>query len=198
MVNSIIFMKTVICQTANSNGADNWSFNNSRYNFGDTYYINDKYWKKLMDGLNNTEKVRINYNVKNQPFGGSCFGMAITSILANNRILNPYNWYNNANTLFKIPGPPSDEVKSLINYYFSLQFTDVVRQKDLDFIYKSEKEKLEHLVSCLKDGSPTLLCFGGHFFGENKISAHAVVAYDVEYGEYKYPQIKNGEKSKAL
>lgn len=98
--------------------------------------------------------------------------------------MKPNNWQNNANFLNDIVGPPSNDVKSLINYYFSLQLTDIVQQRIAQNFYnENEKQKIEYLISCLKDGSPTLLCYHGYFDRLNW-SGHAVVAYDVEYGTY--------------
>ena len=137
-----------------------------------------------MNGLSNKEKKLIKDNVKNAYWGGSCYGMATTSILASYGIMKPNNWQNNANFLNDIVGPPSNDVKSLINYYFSLQLTDVVQQRIAQNFYnENEKQKIEYLISCLKDGSPTLLCYHGYFDRLNW-SGHAVVAYDVEYGTY--------------
>ncbi|WP_295092070.1 hypothetical protein [Ruminococcus sp.] len=171
-----------------ADGYDNWSFSNSRENFGDTYYMSDEYWDKLMDGLNNTEKERIIQGVKNSQWGGSCYGMAATSVLASRGVINPSNWQSNAASLHDIAGPPSDDVKSLINYYFSLQFTDYSTQKMALAVYEIEPLKLFKIIKCLEDGSPAMLCFFGQFYGLF-MAGHAVVAYDIEYGTY----VKNGK-----
>ena len=61
-------------------GADNWSFLNSYSNFKHpNYFILDSYYDKLMDGLTNVEKNRVN-ELLELPWGGSCYGMAATSI----------------------------------------------------------------------------------------------------------------------
>ena len=137
----------------------------------------DSYYNKLVDGLNNLEKYSID-NLLDFSWGGSCYGMAATSILAADGILIPSNWQDNATFLNDIDAPPSDEVKSLINYYMALQVTDAIQYQTNSFLYLTEKEKLQILVNCLKDGSPTLLTFFGSYWG------HAVVAYDLQYGTY--------------
>lgn len=165
------------------NGEDNWSFSNSRANFGDTYYMNDEYWDKLLDGLKNTEKQRIIDGVKYSGWGGSCYGMAVTSILASQGIIDPSYWQSDAVSLHDITAPPSKDVKSLINYYFALQFTDEAYQRTDLALYTIEPLKLLKLINCLEDGSPALLTYFGYF---NRVdpAGHAVVAYDMEYGTY--------------
>ena len=159
-------------------GADNWSFLNSHSNFGyENYFMLDSYYNKLVDGLNNLEKYHVD-NLLGSSWGGSCYGMATTSILAADGILIPSNWQDNATFLNDIDAPPSDEVKSLINYYMALQATDTIQSQTNKFLYLTEKEKLQVLVDCLEDHSPTLLTFFGSYWG------HAVVAYDLQYGTY--------------
>ena len=158
--------------------ADNWGFVNSHSNFGyENYFMLDSYYNKLVDGLNNLEKYSID-NLLNSSWSGSSYGMAATSILAADGILIPSNWQDDATFLNDIDAPPSDEVKSLINYYTALQATDAIQYQMNSFLYLTEKEKLQILVNCLKDGSPTLLTFYGSYWG------HAVVAYDLQYGTY--------------
>ena len=159
-------------------GADNWGFLNSHSNFGyGNYFMLDSYYNKLVDGLDNLEKYSVD-DLLESSWGGSCYGMAATSILAADGILIPSNWQDNATFLNDIDAPPSDEVKSLINYYMALQATDAIQYQTNSFLYLTEKEKLKILVNCLKDGSPTLLTFFGSYWG------HAVVAYDLQYGTY--------------
>ena len=170
-------------QEAFTNGEDNWSFSNSKSNFGSTYYMNDEYWDKLMDGLKNTEKQRIIDGVKNSEWGGSCYGMAVTSVLASQGIIDPSYWQDDAVTLHDITAPPTKDVKSLINYYFALQFTDQAYQRTSIAINTIEPLKLLKLINCLEDGSPALLTYFG-LFNRMYPAGHAVVAYDMEYGTY--------------
>ena len=157
-------------------GADNWGFLNDHSNFGyGNYFMLDSYHDKLMDGLTIVEKNRVN-KLLDSKWKGSCYGMAITSILAADDILNPSDWQDGANFLSDIDGPPSEDVESLINYYMALQKTDVIQNKIKNFLYLTEKEKLQVLIDCLEDDSPTLLAFYN--------TGHAVVAYDLQYGTY--------------
>lgn len=173
-------------------GKDNWSIGNFPENFGDTYYMNQKYYNALMDGLSNTEREVIDYCLNYYDWGGSCYGLAATSILGYHDILDPQAYQANAGSLYEITAPPSDEVESLINYYWALQYTDPIQQKVENTFYLDEEEKLHTLIECVEDRSPTLLGYHGYFpAGIFRIwSGHAVVAYDVEYGDYTW----NGKK----
>ncbi len=159
-------------------GINNWSFYNSSRNFGSTYYINDTYMNALLKGMSRTEQANLKY-ILSEPWGGSCYGMASTSILSCYDILEPSKYQSGANFLHDITAPPTAEEKSLINYYFALQVTDEIYQKTTNARYQSEETKIKKLLSQLEDDSPTLLTF---FLGSG--GGHAIVAYDVEYGSF--------------
>ena len=155
---------------------NNWSFLNSTRNFTRNYVINDKYMRTLLKNTKRTEQARIKRQLE-KSFRGSCFGMAITSILSCYGILDPAQYQAGAATLHDIEGPPNEEIMSLINYYYALQFTDAYRQEILH-LPKSEAERISILLDQLQDKSPTLLTYYTQFGG------HAVVAYDAVYGKY--------------
>ena len=166
-------------------GGDNWSFVNSRTIFGKNYFLKDSDYKTLLNGLQNTEKTTIYDAVRNRSWNGSCYGMALTSILASGGILNPANYQSGAEFIHDISSPPADDVKSLINYYFMLQFTDRIQNETKQSAFLTEEEKLRKLISCLEDGSPVLLTYFGDFYGDKmNHGGHAVVAYALESGTY--------------
>ncbi len=160
-------------------GQDNWGFTNSNDVFtSGTYQMNDKYKEALMSGLTNTERERIKKAFQ-EPWGGSCYGMASTAILSSYGILNPADYQSGAKYLSGISSL-SEEVESLINYYFMLQFTDKPKQAQYAAVHLSEREKIKNLIEKAQDGHPVLLTF----FWLDGSGGHAVVAYDVEYEEY--------------
>lgn len=166
-------------------GGDNWSFVNSRQIYGKNYFLKDSDYKTLLNGLQNTEKTTIYDAVRNRSWNGSCYGMALTSILACGGILNPANYQSGAEFIHDIVSPPTDDVKSLINYYFMLQFTDRIQNQTKQAAFLTEEEKLRNLISCLEDGSPVLLTYFGDFYGDKmNHGGHAVVAYALESGTY--------------
>ncbi len=163
-------------------GRDNWSFLNSWEYFGTSgYSLEDEYYNKLIDGLSYKEKEKLDAVIDGN-WHGSCFGLAVTSILAYHDILKPEEWRADAEYLYDIKAPLDDDLKSLINYYYMLQKTNLVQQVVADAVhFKTEEEKLKHLLSCLEDDSPTLLTYLDYDWG-----GHAVVAYDVVYGLYSF------------
>ena len=167
-------------------GRNNWGFGNTYRIFGNEHYINDTHKEALLDGLENTEKQNV-LNLLNSEWNGSCYGMAITSILSCYDILKPSDWQTDAVYLYDIK-TPSEDVKSLIHYYFALQSTDYIQQNIKQALYLSEEDKLDELVKAVSDGTPTLLTFYGRFGGGTQWGGHAVVAYGAEYGTWK----KNG------
>ncbi len=95
-------------------------------------------------------------------------------------MIEPEKYQEGANFLHDIQGPPTNDVKSLINYYYALQVTDEVYQYTANALYyMTEKQKIQKLLNQLEDNSPTLLTY---FFGEG--GGHAIVAYGVEYGSF--------------
>ncbi len=165
--------------TTFTEGSNNWCFANSKANFGKNYYISKDYQKKLLDGLSRTECEDV-LDILSGEFGGSCYGMACTSILSCYDILNSTDYQENAHFLHDIDAPPSKEVQSLINYYFALQVTDEVQQYITQALYdQTEEEKIQQLLEQLEDDSPVLLTFYRGFGG-----GHAVVAYGVEQGKF--------------
>lgn len=164
------------------NGINNWSFGNWYQNFGDTYYINQTYYNKLMSGLSRAEQAEINDLLSSQ-WGGSCYGMATTAIANCYGIIDPAIYQSGASFLHDINKPPTKDVLSLINYYFALQETDEVSQCTIQALYyMTEQQKIEKLLNEVSTGKPTLLTF---FFPGG---GHAVVAYGIENGSF----VKNG------
>ncbi|MDE6005756.1 MAG: hypothetical protein K2G88_10280 [Oscillospiraceae bacterium] len=161
-------------------GGDNWSFANSSNYFGSNYFINEDYKNRLFGNLSNVEKETVKKKMQRK-WGGSCFGMAITSILASNNILIPSDYQNGTNFLHDITAPPTENTISLINYYYFLQYTNAFQQEITNTRCKTNKENLETLIQCVQDSSPTLLCF---YYGVNGSKGHAVVAYGIERAKY--------------
>ncbi len=161
-------------------GEDDWSFLNSAQAFGTSYYkMNSNYLKKLKESLNPIERERVDAMLFNS-WGGACYGMAVTSLLAHNDIMNPAQWQVGAHTLHDISSPPSEEILSLIHYYCALQKTDLIQGMQTDYVYlRTEEEKLRILMDCMAKDSPALLTYVDYTWG-----AHAVVAYDLISGHF--------------
>lgn len=162
-------------------GRDNWNFTNSYRYFGSTYQLSEPYYDKLMTGLSNKEREKLD-DLLSQSWRGSCYGIASTAVLAFHDILKAEEYQEDAQYIHDIDVPLSNDVKSLIHYYYALQKTDACQQMLADAIYNwTEEEKLKVLLTCLEDDSPTLLTYLDYEWG-----GHAVVAYDVMYGSYAW------------
>lgn len=162
-------------------GEDNWSFRNHPDIFGDKYNLLKKYKDKLYSGLNNAEKENVK-TILSGEWGGSCYGMAVTSLLSFYGVFSPSAGQSGAVNLHDIiVTPNSKEVISLVNYYFAVQATDYITQLASNAACYSAPKSLLALTQALADGSPSLVCYYPYSgYG------HAVVAYGIEYGEYEY------------
>lgn len=163
-------------------GEDDWSFLNDSSSFGTgRYCIKRNYYYKLIDGMSERDKEQVD-SLLFGDWGGACYGMAVTSLLAHNGIMIPAQWQVGAHTLHDIASPPSEEIQSLIHYYQALQRTEKVQEQLSAAVFtRSEEEKLRSLIECLSDGSPSLLSYADFEWG-----GHAVVAYDIVSGTYTY------------
>ena len=164
-------------------GVNNWSFSNSSYNFSSTYDMDSKYWNIMEKKVSYSDFAEIK-DEANDRWGGSCQGMSVTSILGYYGILDPSVYDKNADSVHDLK--MSNEIRSLINYYYLLQFTSAMDWQSYFNKSTSEKAKLQILLDRLSDGSPALLAFADP---RTRIG-HAVVAYGVEYGKF----VKDGKQ----
>lgn len=161
-------------------GGDNWAFINTGSNFDSTYHISEEYLDILKSKADNTDYVALK-RYSESTWEGSCYGMAVSSILASNDIINAGDYKKGADFIHEIT-EPTEDVKSLINYYHVIQRSKKIKSLRGRYYYKlDEKTKVDMLLECLEDGSPTLVCSRDN---EDR-GGHAVVAYGVEHGKFK-------------
>lgn len=194
---------TIVKQTEKKTfvwGQDNWNFNNSSYQgyFSSGTYrsqINSYYLNRLKNNLSNTEY----YNIFSSPYawlddswGGSCYGMSSTTLLAKNGLL-PFSAYKSgASKLHDLDYPKknsltypssSANVSSLITYYQMLQIKDVIQQQYRTVPYYSRETNIQKIIALLDKNSTVLVGFKKDGWG-----GHAILAYGYEYGSFT----KNG------
>ena len=169
---------------------NNWSFNNSSY---EGYFssskmieqINSTYLSMLKSNLTNCEYKRvfdINKGSAYKNWGGSCYGMASTTLLAMENLLPYYEYNRGATVLSQLDYPvKNSKVNSLITYYQLLQAKEIIQQQYRTIPNKSHKENIQSIISQLDTNNTVLVCFKQ----EGKF-AHAVLAYDYEYGSYTW------------
>lgn len=173
-------------------GRNNWYFPNSTSVFGSDYYFLPDDREALEATLSNIELYQAG-ELLNDEFKGSCYGMAVLSLLScydlidygEYRVHNTIDRQGEAISLFDI-GDITPETKSLINYYSMLQYTDEIWQYIVhDMNSRSDTARLQEAIDNAEAGIPTLLAYYQPFNAEGNRSGHAVVAYDVEYGDYE-------------
>ncbi len=176
---------------------DNWQFQNHSLFFGKTYTMTEEHRTMLEENLSHTE-MRMASNIIDGEWIGSCYGMAATSILVCYDMIDYADYQvegqETANSLYTLTSSigyariPSDKMKSLINYYFALQYTNAVRQDAAHFMTQTtEQERVQLLLDDMAQGKPTHLSFFGdmEIDGEVRRAGHAVVAFGAEYGEFE-------------
>ncbi len=165
-------------------GRDNWCFGNRPALFPSEYTLPSEYEEILQSQLSNTEKKCV-YELMQRPWGGACYGIALTNVLSYYNVIQPEMLDDNAASLYEVQ--PDERIASMIHYYFLMQSTTSKRQASAAFMYqKTEAERLQYLIDCVSSGEPALVCYMGDFFQAGVNSGHAVVAYGVEYGDFTY------------
>ncbi|MCQ2417941.1 MAG: leucine-rich repeat protein [Oscillospiraceae bacterium] len=152
------------------------------------HYLTDADREKLLKGLSETETDRIN-NVLNTSAGGFCYGMSATSILNYAGILNLTEILPGIMNPHQVKDSilenteQSRLLRSAINYYQLLQYTDVIQQEIRAYQYQTESTKFKELLETLESGKPTLICYSFKATNnplDNTRQGHAVVAYAIE------------------
>ena len=95
--------------------SDGWYFGNSGAVFGSTYRLTDRD-RVLVDLLKPVSTDELNGS-----WGGSCFGLCLTVLLAKTGHLPPEKLQEGAQTLHEVE--PTDRIVSMINYYHAVQFS---------------------------------------------------------------------------
>lgn len=166
---------------------DTWVFPNREDYFGTgEYYVSKTSLYRLYNQVSNVEKNNIKRH-KRSGWNGSCYGMAVTSILANAGIFNVNDWQSGSEYLRDISAinkDTNDDTESLINYYYLTQFTTEIQQAVANNAYVDDSDLLSELVESLEnDGKPALICFSGKLYDKTN-GGHAVTAYGVEKGSW--------------
>ena len=157
---------------------DTWSFANTKDNFKNKYFLNDKDKEALRNGLEKSEKAQIDTE-REKEFGGSCYGFAVSSVLNKMGIASPLQRQREPRPECLHDLDSSDDIQSYINYYqLSLHLPGVY--KNIEQSYKRDIKELGTRIKAVSKGkSPVVLLFHGRGW------AHAVVAVKYEKGSYE-------------
>ena len=168
-------------------GQDQWRFSNSDYYFNnseknESYYLTEEDHEAVTAGLSNRDKFIIAEEI-NDNWGGSCYGMSATTVLAKMGVINASYIQEGKESLYEIEKINNDDVESLINFYYLQQLLDPAVSNCREFLKLNTVERLniiEELASSVtRGGTPFILSFKG------SEGAHAVVAYGVEHGTFQ-------------
>ena len=173
-------------------GSDNYNFLNS----APTYFpyskyrdqINNVYASKLKKNLTNSEYQVIFEGTwysdawLDENWGGSCYGMSSTTLLAKEGLL-PYSSYQSGATKLHDFGYPKNNsnLLSLITYYQMLQVKDIIQQQYRTVPNKTNKENITNLISLLDKNTTVLVGFQKAGWG-----GHAILATGYEYGSWTW------------
>lgn len=153
---------------------DGWYFGNSSEAFQSKYYLTDADLAAVQAMSSSTFYA--------EDWGGSCFGLAATVILAKNGLIPLDALQSGAQTLSEIA--PTERVQSMINYFHGVQFSLDYLSAASEISYSSPAMRMWTLIQTAKNvkygASPFLLLF---FMREGQ---HAVVAYGHESGEWTW------------
>lgn len=171
---------------------DQWNFSNNFTYFTDykivdgkavwdeDYYLTDTDYSILQSNLSsNTEKLLVD-SKKHKHWGGSCYGMSATAVLAKMDVIDPHFLQAlGAENLYEVSKYNDDKVESFINFYQLQQYTTVASNNKAEFSLKPTTEQLQIIEdkaeAVLTGGSPFILSLSGEKGG------HALVAYGIEH-----------------
>ena len=176
-------------------GVDTWRFSNSKSFFGNTYSMlgtenEEGTHAYMVDQL--TAGIYPRYDINRYymdgTFVGSCYGMCVTSLLAYYGVFDPAMFDSSASNLYQLGAKKynynydflDEDLESFINYYQASQ--DFPKQRKIETLYPSlmYSDPIQGVLACLEDGSPTIISV------EIPKGYHAIVGYDIKYGNYSY------------
>ena len=184
-------------------GIDNWNFLNSSYSgdFSSGSYrsqINSTYANALKENLTSSEYQAIFVGTwysnawLDEKFGGSCYGMSSTTLLAKQGFLPFSSYKSGADELHDLDRPTSNtNVSSLITYYQMLQIKGVIQQQYRTVPKRSHETNINDIISLLDSNDTVLLGFRKDGWG-----GHAILAYDYEYGNWTKGGVSYGARIK--
>ncbi|MBE6813308.1 MAG: hypothetical protein E7523_10575 [Ruminococcaceae bacterium] len=135
--------------------------------------------------------------VSNEDWGGSCHGMALTSLLDYHGKIEMENYDPDADTLYEIDSPRNNEkVQSAVNYYYLTQFLGFLNDNYYAYYQNSDANWTEGLITLVRHTQKTQLVLFGYWFasgghsivikgyaGKDKDGNHILTAYDNRFPE---------------
>ena len=164
-------------------GIDNWTFYNTSSAFGypANYEISIRDYNQLVSGLKNSKKSKID-DEKDSEWGGSCFGMSSSVVLAKQDIIDindfdsGYTYVGQARLIDRADGSVGN-VESMINFYHLRQFLGNILNIRTSYNPLWDSGNLKKIVQKMEDADePIVMTIKFDSFS----GGHAVVAFDLE------------------
>lgn len=177
-------------------GVDNYNFLNKKEFFNNDYYHISEKFKNYYQSQSNLSFEAIKNMTKvgadgSEKWDGSCYGLSCLEILVKAGKLSTKDICGDADTLYKLPVPKSnEEVESVINFYHLQQYTSSGEKKLRSMlITKSAEERVDEVIKAAEksqeSGNPALLVFDYSVNKGAKLGkCHAVVIFGLEQGEW--------------
>ena len=164
-------------------GRDSLMSNNNRFSCGD-YYISSEDYLYLMNKLSIADQLWVALKqsvIFSGEFEGNCYGESAVMGLLYTGALDLNDFDANAKNAFELGRPVNNErLRSMLNYYFLLQFALPFRSINANDKKKTQNELSEKLLNALfHSNKPVILNIT--FNGDGgSIAKHAVLAYAVD------------------
>ncbi|MBR1931141.1 MAG: S-layer homology domain-containing protein [Lachnospiraceae bacterium] len=169
-------------------GRDNYQFANSSSVFSSTYYVEQEQFNKLKNCIlinwpNKAEGLISQIEGKrNTTWKGSCYGMALTSILDKlGKIDLNGNFATDAKTMYDVQLQSGNEIESAINYYHLSQYIPMLRENSANYAEYEWGDQLQYAVdNLIENKGESLFLYQIEGVYGYPIGGHAIVAYDIK------------------
>jgi len=157
--------------------------NNNRFSCGD-YYISSEDYLYLMNKLSIADQLWVALKqsvIFSGEFEGNCYGESAVMGLLYTGALDLNDFDANAKNAFELGRPVNNErLRSMLNYYFLLQFALPFRSINANDKKKTQNELSEKLLNALFHSNKSVI-LNITFNGDGgSIAKHAVLAYAVD------------------
>ena len=148
------------------------------------YYIKSNHYSKLTKEMSPSEKEQIvyvsgmfskksRYNIDGQSknyvaWGGSCYGVAVASLLNSNGILTVSDFNASAERLRSVTF--DNQATSVCNFYFCQQVSSQIQSLSKKFQNKPVVDRLGFIEKCIKEGNPVIICFSWVEYKKNSLA----------------------------
>lgn len=178
-------------------GVDNWICNNDQEFFVDNYYVDPKYLEKMIEGfgLSNVDAEymrRVSVENNEGTFGGVCYGITMSEMLARKKILNLAD-YGGQSVVSENTNTP--EMRSLLVFLYDMQNTAVgsqykIRTSSSVYGVPNQADAVKKTVAALNEkGGLYNVCISlydkkNSTSTKAKYAGHSILAYGVENANY--------------